>query len=72
MKELDENDVFLPFEVWVEIDEETDDEKVYSFLTFEEAEKQFRKFTRNTSGKVVFRKTEFSNNIYKIIATFYP
>lgn len=72
MKELDENDVFLPYEVWVEIDEETDDENVYSFLTFEEAEKHFRKFTRNMSCKVVFRKAEFSNNIYKIIATFYP
>jgi acyl-CoA hydrolase len=72
MKELDENDVFLPFEVWVEIDEETDDERVYGFSTFEEAEKQFKECRRYANSKVVFRQVEFSNNIPKIIATYYP
>jgi hypothetical protein len=72
MKELNENDIFLPYEVWVEIDEETDDEKVYCFSTFEEAEKQFKQSQIYANSKVVFRQLEFSNNIPKIIATYYP
>ena len=63
---------FLPYEVWVEIDEETDDERVYDFALFEEAEAFFRKIRKVSHCKVLLREHQLSNYNHKIYASYYP
>jgi hypothetical protein len=65
-------DIFLPYHVWVELDEETDEERIYNCPSFEEAETYFKHLRKNAKGKVALRKTDFDGNKHETIATYYP
>lgn len=70
---MNENtDIIFPYQVWLEFDLETDEEKTYSFATFEEAENYFKSSRRNSIGKIVFQKSCFDGKHNEIIATYYP
>jgi hypothetical protein len=63
---------FLPYEVWVEWDEQTYSEKVYDFALFEEAEAFFRKIRRVSNCKVLLRHHQISEYNHKIYASYHP
>jgi hypothetical protein len=64
--------IFLPYEVWIEFDEENNEENQYNFLNFDEAENCFKNLRLNTTSRVIFRERNFETNYCKIIATFHP
>ena len=65
-------DILLPYHVWVELDEETNEERTYYYPSFEEAEIHFKHLRKNAKGKVLIGKTNFDGNNHEIMAIYYP